>query len=52
MSAPLHSTDFTVVTLTTVGYGDLNMSEESDGMKIFQCFYMFIGVALAAASLG
>lgn len=35
---------FTVVTLTTVGYGDF--SPQTDGGKIFTIFYIFIGIGI------
>ncbi|CAM9923053.1 unnamed protein product, partial [Choristocarpus tenellus] len=35
---------FCIVTVTTVGYGDL--SNHSDGTKIFACIYILFGVAM------
>ncbi|CAN0426276.1 unnamed protein product, partial [Ectocarpus sp. 8 AP-2014] len=40
---------FCVVTLTTVGYGDL--SAHKPMTKLFACFYILIGVAMVAAFL-
>ncbi|CAM9431755.1 unnamed protein product [Sphacelaria rigidula] len=40
---------FCVVTLTTVGYGDL--SAHKTGTKIFACFYILVGVAMVGAFL-
>ncbi|CAN0189094.1 unnamed protein product [Ectocarpus sp. 12 AP-2014] len=40
---------FCVVTLTTVGYGDL--SAHKPVTKLFACFYILIGVAMVAAFL-
>ncbi|CAM9683950.1 unnamed protein product [Ectocarpus fasciculatus] len=40
---------FCVVTLTTVGYGDL--SAHKPATKLFACFYILIGVAMVAAFL-
>jgi len=35
---------FSVVTLTTIGYGDF--SPQTDGGKIFTIFYIFIGIGI------
>lgn len=35
---------FTVITLTTVGYGDF--SPETNGGKVFAIIYIFVGVAI------
>ncbi|CAM9770763.1 unnamed protein product, partial [Ectocarpus sp. 4 AP-2014] len=40
---------FCVVTLTTVGYGDL--SAHKPATKLFACFYILVGVAMVAAFL-
>lgn len=48
MSA-LDSLYFCIVTLTTVGYGDL--SAHKPLTKLFACFYILIGVAMVAAIL-
>ncbi len=40
----LDSIYFTVITLATVGYGDL--TPHTDGGKIFTIFYVFIGIGL------
>jgi voltage-gated potassium channel len=40
---------FTVVTLTTVGYGDLAPS--TSGSKLFTVFYIVTGISLLGASL-
>ena len=41
---------FIIVTLTTVGYGDLPI--ESDSEKLVTIFFVFIGVGLIGAALG
>jgi hypothetical protein len=41
---------FTMVTVTTVGYGDL--SPETDGGKIFTIFYAFLGIGMIGSALG
>jgi len=40
---------FSVVTLTTVGYGDLHPT--SDASRLFTSFYILIGVAIALAAI-
>ena len=45
----LDSIYFCVVTLTTVGYGDI--TPKTDSGKIFTIFYILIGVGIIAASL-
>ncbi len=39
---------FTVTTLATVGYGDINLQKESTGLKLFGIFLMIGGVFLMA----
>ena len=46
----LDSLYFGVVTLTTVGYGD--MGPTSSGSKLFTTFYVFFGVAIVATTIG
>jgi hypothetical protein len=41
---------FSVVTLTTVGYGDLNPT--TDGSRLFTALYILSGVAIALAAMG
>lgn len=41
---------FSMVTLTTVGYGDLFPS--TPGTRLFTCFFVTFGVGVAALSLG
>lgn len=41
---------FSVVTITTVGYGDLTPS--SDASKLFTAIYILIGVSIGVTSLG
>ena len=45
----LDSIYFSVITLTTVGYGDI--TPHTDPGKIFTIFYVLIGVGIIAASL-
>ena len=40
---------FSVITITTVGYGDIHPN--SDATKLFTIFYVLIGVGIIAASL-
>ena len=40
----IDSVYFSVITLTTVGYGDF--SPQTDGGKIFTIFYIFIGIGI------
>lgn len=40
---------FTVVTLATVGYGDLHPS--SDGSRLFTIFFILIGVTISVTSI-
>lgn len=41
---------FSVVSLTTVGYGDLHPT--SDASRLFTALYILVGVAIVLASLG
>ena len=41
---------FIIVTLTTVGYGDLR--NHGDGVKLFACFYIVLGSAIVISLLG
>jgi hypothetical protein len=41
---------FSIVTITTTGYGDL--LPNTDGAKIFACFYAYFGVGIIAAVMG
>ena len=41
---------FSVVTLSTVGYGDLHPT--SDASRLFTAFYILVGVAVVLSSLG
>jgi voltage-gated potassium channel len=41
---------FSVVTLTTVGYGDMHPT--NDVSRLFTAFYIIVGVAIALTSLG
>jgi hypothetical protein len=41
---------FSIVTITTTGYGDLLPT--TDGTKVFCCFYAYIGVGLIASVVG
>lgn len=41
---------FSVVTLSTVGYGDL--TPESQGGRLFACFYALAGIAIIGVALG
>ncbi len=41
---------FTVVTLTTVGYGDLHPT--SDGSRLFTALFVLAGVAITVSALG
>jgi len=45
----LDSVYFCVITLTTVGYGDI--TPHTDAGKIFTIFYILFGVAIIASSL-
>lgn len=45
----LDSVYFCVITLTTVGYGDI--TPQTDAGKIFTIFYILFGVAIIASSL-
>ncbi len=45
----LDSIYFCVITLTTVGYGDI--TPQTDAGKIFTIFYILFGVAIIASSL-
>ncbi len=45
----LNATYFCVVTLTTVGYGDI--APKTDPGKIFTIFYLLIGIGIIAAFL-
>lgn len=40
---------FSVVTVTTVGYGDLSPS--SDGSRLFTAIYILVGVSIGVAAL-
>jgi len=40
----IDSVYFSVITLTTIGYGDF--SPQTDGGKIFAIFYIFIGIGI------
>jgi hypothetical protein len=40
---------FSVITLSTVGYGDLHPT--SDASRLFTAFYILVGVAIALSSL-
>jgi uncharacterized membrane protein YccC len=40
---------FSVVTLATVGYGDLHPT--TDGARLFTAFYILLGVAMAVSAL-
>jgi voltage-gated potassium channel Kch len=40
---------FSVITITTVGYGDIHPT--TPGTKLFTIFYVLIGVGIIAASL-
>ncbi len=40
---------FSVVTLCTVGYGDLHPT--TDGSRLFTAFYILLGVAIAVSAL-
>jgi len=40
---------FSVVTLATVGYGDLHPT--TDGSRLFTAFYILLGVAIAVSAL-
>jgi hypothetical protein len=44
---PVDSFYFTVVTLTTVGYGDL--APTNDWSKLFTVFYIFVGIGVIAS---
>jgi voltage-gated potassium channel len=46
----LDSLYFTVITLTTVGYGDI--SPQTDGGKMFAIFYIIVGLGIMAALIG
>jgi Trk K+ transport system NAD-binding subunit len=39
---------FVVATVTTVGYGDINLQNASPGMKLYGCVLMTCGVAIVA----
>ena len=41
---------FTVITLTTIGYGD--MGPTTPGTRIFTTFYAFIGLGIIAGMIG
>jgi hypothetical protein len=41
---------FTVVTLATVGFGDLHPT--TDGARLFTAFFIILGVAIAVSALG
>lgn len=41
---------FSVLTLTTIGYGDL--TPESDGQKVFTIFYVLVGFCILGYALG
>lgn len=41
---------FTIVTLTTVGYGDI--TPKTDGQKVFTCLFVFCGVGMIGNALG
>jgi len=41
---------FSIVTITTTGYGDL--LPNTDGAKLFACFYAYFGVGIIAAVMG
>jgi len=41
---------FSVVTFSTVGYGDIN--PESDGGKMFSCFFALLGIGIIGIALG
>jgi voltage-gated potassium channel len=41
---------FSVITITTVGYGDMHPT--SDLSRIFTAFYILIGVTIALGSIG
>ncbi len=45
----LDSAYFSVITLTTVGYGDI--TPKTDLGKVFTIFYVLLGVGIIAASL-
>jgi len=43
---------FVVTTITTVGYGDINLSQSGPAVKLFGCVLMLAGAALLAALFG
>ena len=42
----LDSVYFTMVTISTVGYGDLSPGPDRPGMQVFTVFYIIIGITI------
>jgi Trk K+ transport system NAD-binding subunit len=43
---------FVITTITTVGYGDINLLNASDGLKLYGAFVMLCGAAIIAVLFG
>ena len=48
MPTPSRLTDLTIVTISTVGYGDISPS--TPAMRVFTVFYILIGCGLSSRS--